>query len=251
MIATSKLVERQIAMAEIRRRLETTAFQPGRYVTKEGIAFGPYLLISRECGAGGGLLAQMAGAQLGWNVFDARIVNEIAQAAHVHNRLVQSVDEHIHSIWEQTWREFLLEGLPDKSYLRHLRQVVLTLGHHGNVVLVGRGAQYFLPSQGGLRVRLVAPLEARVQRVAHLDNLPVDQARAKIKAVDSERAAFIWKVFRKDVSSPLNHDAIINTGEISIETAARIVLDMVHKKLGVDIRQNSGPVKELHELSSA
>ena len=115
MMTPLKLVEQQIAMSGIRNRLETTVPQPGRYLTPDGIAFGPCLLISRECGAGGGLLAQKAGARLGWNTFDSKIVNEIAQAAHVHNRLVQTVDEHIHSAWEQTWREFLLEDLPEKN----------------------------------------------------------------------------------------------------------------------------------------
>ncbi|MGC9944617.1 MAG: cytidylate kinase-like family protein [Verrucomicrobiota bacterium] len=249
MITTLKLVERQIAMAEIRHRCEAISAQPGRYVTEDGIGFGPYLLVSRECGAGGSLLAQMAGDRLGWNVFDSKIVNEIAQAAHVHNRLVQSVDEHIHSIWEQTWREFLLEELPDKRYLRHLRQVVLTLGHLGDVVLVGRGAQYFLPAPGGLRVRLVGPLEARIQRVAHLDNISIDLARAKVKEVDAERAAFIWKVFKKDVSSPLNHDIVINTGEINFEIATQIVLDLLQKKLGVKLPQKPGPVRQLHEIN--
>jgi cytidylate kinase len=251
MINPVKLVERQIAMSDIRNRLEATTPQPGRYLTRDGIAFGPCLLISRECGAGGGLLAQQAGARLGWNTFDSKIVDEIAQAAHVHNRLVQTVDEHIHSAWERTWREFLLEELPDKEYLRHLRQVVMTLGHQGNVVMVGRGAQYFLPPQCGLRLRLVAPLEVRVQRIVLLDHISPEQARTKIKIVDAERAAFIWKIFKKDVNSPLNHDVIINTGEISIGTAAHFVLAMLREKMGVEIQSKPELTTERREFKAA
>lgn len=251
MMSPFKLVEQQIVMAGIRNRLKATAPQPGRYLTSDGIAFGPYLLISRECGAGGGLLAQEVGARLGWNTFDSKIVDEIAQVAHVHNRLVQTVDEHIHSAWEQTWRELLLDDLPDKQYLHHLRQVVMTLGHQGNVVLVGRGAQYFLPAQGGLRVRLVAPLDVRVQRVTLLDHISPEQARAKIKKVDAERAAFIWKIFKKDVGSPLSHDVIINTGEINIGTTAQIVLAMLQEKMGVTIQPRLTPRTERCEFKTA
>jgi Cytidylate kinase-like family len=230
-----RLIEKQIAMSDIKNRLEEMIPQPGRFVTKEGVAFGPCLLISRECGSGGGFLAQKIGERLGWNVFDAKLVDEIAQAAHVHQRLVESVDEHVHSHWERTWREHLLEDLSDAAYLRHLKEVITVLGHHGKVVLVGRGAQFLLPSQCGLRVRVVAPLEARIKRLAEHEKLSLEQARATINEVDSKRAAFIWKIFRKDVGSPLHQDLIINTGEISVAAAEGIVLDALQKKLGVSL----------------
>jgi Cytidylate kinase-like family len=241
MNATLKLIERHIAMSDIRNRLEENVPQPGRFVTEDGAAFGPCLLVSRECGSGGGLLAQQVGERLGWSVFDSKIVDEIAQSAHVHQHLVQSVDERVHSYWERTWREFLLDDLAAEKYLRLLKQVVTALGHHGNVVLVGRGAQFLLPSQCGLRVRLVAPLEARIKRLTERAKLLPEQARLKIGEVDSERAAFIWKIFRKDVGSPANQDLIVNTGEISVESAAKIVLAAIEQKLGVRLAEQ--PVK--------
>ena len=108
----------------------------------------------------------------------------------------------------------------------------MTLGHHGNVVLVGRGAQFLLPHQCGLRVRLVAPLDLRVRDVAEAEGISFEQARAKVKAVDAERSAFVWKAFRKDISSPLNHDVIINIGDIKLEITTRTVLSMLQDKLG-------------------
>jgi cytidylate kinase len=233
MVNTLKQIERQIAMSGIRDRLDAAVSQPGRYVSGDGISFGPCLLVSRECASGGSQLAKLAGQQLGWNVFDSKIVNEIAEAAHVHRKLVQAVDEHTHSVWERTWRELLLDEMPDRNYLRHLREVVMTLVHLGNVVIVGRGAQYFLPSRCGLRVRVVAPLDLRVQTLAIEENLSVEQARLRIKTADAERTGFIRNVFNQDATSALNHDIIINTGEISVESAAHIVVELLHKKLGI------------------
>lgn len=222
-------------MSELRRQLGETVPLPGQFFTEEGIAFGPCLLISRECGSGGNALAEIVGKRLGWNVFDSGIVDEIAQMSHVHRRLVQSVDEHIHSRWEQTWREFLLDDLPDQKYLLQLRQVILTLGHQGNVVLVGRGAQYFLPSQCALRVRFVAPREQRVRYLVEHNGLSLEQARSKLNITDLERAAFVRKVFKKDIGSAVDHDLIINTGKFSLETAAELVLAALKGKLGVDL----------------
>ncbi|HTX21817.1 MAG TPA: cytidylate kinase-like family protein [Candidatus Aquilonibacter sp.] len=236
MNATLKLIEKQIAMSDIRNRLEETAPQPGRYVTEDGVAFGPCLLISRECGSGGSLLGQRVGERLGWNVFDARIVDEIAQLANVHQRLVQSVDERVRSHWERTWRDILLDDQADEKYLRHLKQVVMALAHHGNVVFVGRGAQFLLPSQCALRVRLVAPLETRIHRLTERLNLSPEQARLKIKRVDTERAAFVWKIFKKDVGATLNHDLLVNTDEINAESVTELVLVAMERKLGVHLQ---------------
>lgn len=227
-------------MSEIRNRLnEKTPVQPGRYTRADGIAFGPCVLISRECGSGSSLLAEKTGEALGWNVFDSRIVDEIAKAAHVHQKLVQSVDERVHSHWEQTWRELLLEDLTEKRYLHHLGQAVTTLGHQGHVVMVGRGAQYLLPPPCALRVRLVAPIESRIKRIAELENLTPHEARIKIEQIDSKRAAYIWKVFKKDVGAPLNQDIILNTGDISIDGAAKIVLLALEEKLGVSVKKQA------------
>ena len=212
--------------------------RPGQYVAEDGTAFGPCLLISREIGSGGELAARQASEALGWNVFDSRIVDEIARSAHVHQRLVHSVDERLRSRWERAWREFLPDDLADEKYLRHLKEVLMALAHHGNVIIVGRGAQYFLPPQCAVRASFVAPLDARVKRVAELAKSTLEEARAKVEEVDKLRAEFICKIFKKDVNSPLNQDITINTDEISIEGAVKIILAALKEKLGVTDQEN-------------
>lgn len=241
------LIERQVAMSNVRDRLAETPSRPGQFLAEDGTVYGPCLLISRECGSGGGLVARQAGDLLGWNVFDAGLVDEIARNAHVHQRLVQSVDERVHSRWERTWREYLPDDLADEKYLRHLHEVVMALGHHGNVVIVGRGAQYFLPPQSAVRVRFVAPLQMRAERVAELMKLSSHEARVKVDVTDRQRATFVRRIFKKDVSSPLNHDITINTGEVSIENAVKIVIALLREKLGVFAPNQPAFCRQLHE----
>lgn len=119
------------------------------------------------------------------------------------------------------------------TYLFHLRQVLLSLGHHGDVVILGRGAQYVLPPPCALRVRLVAPAPVRAQRVAQREGLALEAARSRVAKVDTQRAAFIRASYQRDSQSPLNYDLTINTGELSLETAVEIVLDSLRGKLGV------------------
>ena len=233
MAAVLKLLERQLGLWELKRRLTDVGQRPGRCL--EGhVAYGPCLLISRQRGSGGSRVARLAGERLGWHVFDREVVDEIAKLAHVRQQLVESVDEETRSNWEETWRpELEPADIGCEEYLRCLRDVVLTLGHHGDVVILGRGAQYLLPAQCALRVRVVAPRALRVQRVADRDGAPLPKAEAHVEKFDADRAAFIQKSFQQDPNSPLNYDLVVNTGDITIEATTEMVLSALRHKLGV------------------
>ncbi len=89
------------------------------------------------------------------------------------------------------------------DYLRNLSKVVLTLGRHGKGVIVGRGAHFLLDPQATLRVRVIAPLETRVARIAARDGLSEDEARAKILRIDGERIAFNKQHYGADIADPV------------------------------------------------
>jgi cytidylate kinase len=236
MTGVLKLIDRQAAMWGIKDRLGNVPQRPGR-LFQDGVAYGPCLLVSRECASGGGLIARQAGGRLGWDVYDGEIVEEIARVEHERRRLVESVDERSRSRWEQTWQQVLTAAQPaDATYLHGLRQVVMSLGHHGDAVIVGRGAQHLLPSGCAVRVRVIAPLGQRAARMAEHDHIPEAEARAKIREIDAARAAFIWRTFKQHTESPLNYDLVINTAETGIQAAADIVLAAISAKLGVGPR---------------
>jgi cytidylate kinase len=238
MIDIEKFIRTQIAAFQSKQRLENQGRRPGR--GKEGdLSYGPYLTVSREKGAGGNAMARLVGARLGWQVFDNEIVDEIAQKAHVRRQLIESLDEHdrkmIESIISQMLRS---KDIGPSAYLGYLKQVVLTLGHQGDVVIVGHGARFILPSQFGLGVRVVAPIETRMQRIADKAHLSLEAARAEIKKADHERANLARHQFGHDVADPLSHDLLINTGALSLEAAAEVVITAVQKKLSVQIKES-------------
>jgi hypothetical protein len=228
-----KLLERQLGMWELKRRLQDVGSRPGRCL-EGNVAYGPCLLVSRQRGSGGGRVAHLAGERLGWHVFDREIVDEIAQLARVRQQLMQSVDAETRANWEDAWRpELQPEDIGCEQYLRCLRQVVLALGHHGDVVILGRGAQHLLPAQCALRVRVAAPFELRVRRVAESHKVPLPEAQAHVQEFDASRADFIKKSFQRDPNSALDYDLIVNTENITVEAAVEIVLLAMRDKLGV------------------
>lgn len=238
MIDIADVVRKQIALyracdirAERQRRL-------GR--GEEGKpSCGPYLLISREKGAGGSAVGQLAGKRLGWQVFDNEIVDAIAKNANVRRELIESLDERDRATVQETVEQWLNPQPIDKSgYLAHLREILLTLSHQGDVVIVGRGAQYVLPGQFGLRVRLVAPVEVRVRRIASHESMSLDRARDAIKESDRERTRLALKEYRKTLTDPLNYDLTLNTAELTLEAATEVVLTALRQKLAIKLKDS-------------
>ena len=238
MIDVEEYVKKQIAVFQANELLEKRERRPGR--GKEcNLSYGPYLLISRERGAGGNAVAQLVGRRLGWQVFGGEIVDEIAQKAHVRRQLIESLDERDRTTIQDIVGQLLNpQEIGTSGYLGYLKQVVLTLGHQGDVIIVGHGARYILPGQFGLSVRMIAPVEARVRRLADKAHLSLGAARVEIERIDRERVKSVHRLFGHDVTDPLSHDLTINTGAMNAEAAAEVVITALRRKLGVQIKES-------------
>ena len=142
MIDIEDVVRKQVALYRADEIRADRMLRAGR--GKEGkLSYGPYLLISREKGAGGSAVAQLAGKRLGWQVFDKEIVDAIAERAKVRRELIESVDERDRATIQDAIGELLHpQAIGTSGYRAHLHEILLTLGHQGDVVIVGRGAQY-------------------------------------------------------------------------------------------------------------
>jgi hypothetical protein len=236
MIDVYDMVKRQIALYRAYDIRADREQRPGR--GKEGkLSYGPYLLLSREKGAGGSAVCQLAGKRLGWQVFDKEIVDAIAQKANVRRELIESLDERDRATIQDAVGQFLHpQPIGTAGYLAHLREILLTLGHQGDVVIVGRGAEYVLPSQFGLRVRMVAPVEERVRRIASREDLSLKAARVEVESSDRERTRLARRQFGQNAADPLNNDLTINTAELTVEAATEVVLTALQRKLEVPLK---------------
>lgn len=229
-----QLIGRQIELSEIRRRLDAEHRQPA-LGQPQPAASGPCVLVSRECGSQGEHLARLVGDRLRWKVFDREILEAVARHAHVRTQLVESIDEPIRSRWRLPKdRDASGEALGRSEYLYHLLQVLLALGHHGSVVLLGRGAHYVLPPDRCVRLRLVAPRDQRIQRVADQEHVPLADAERRVDTIDAERAAFVRVSFNRDLAAAADYDLVLNTGTVPFEPAVEFVTTLVREKLGVD-----------------
>ena len=183
------------------------------------------ITVSREPGSGGNLVARGISEKLGLDLFHQEVIHEMAQSAKVSTRFVQTLDEKAMNVLDE-WIAALVDDRhlwPDQ-YLQHLMRVIGTIGEHGSAVMVGRGANFIVPPEKRMRVRVVAPMDFRIKHVATTFKVPAKAAKRRVVRTMSDRRAFIRKYFNADIDDPANYDLIINTGTVGIDAAVDAII---------------------------
>jgi cytidylate kinase len=107
---------------------------------------------------------------------------------------------------------------PHEKYMHGLTEVVRQAVARGNVVLVGRGSRQLAgDAEGAFHLRLVAPLEWRVSRMAEREGWSWDQALARCNEVDRARDRFTRYFFGAAACRPEGYDLTVNAGRVPPE----------------------------------
>ena len=123
------------------------------------------------------------------------------------------------------------EALDYAAYLEEMTRVVSGLAQKGQAIILGRGANWFLDARYGLRVRIVAPLDHRVARMAESKGIAEAEARRKLLEFDHDRKAFVQQVFGRDIDDPLGYDLTLNLEYMTPQAAGEFVLTSLRAKL--------------------
>ncbi|MGB9439336.1 MAG: cytidylate kinase-like family protein [Desulfobacterales bacterium] len=188
----------------------------------------PVITVSKEPGADGNILAQKIAERLDLDIFNRDIIKGIAESAKISASVIETlekkrlsgVEDFISSLVN---KHYLYPGV----YLEHLMKVVCTIAEHGRAVIVGRGANFILPPEKRFSVRVVAPLDVRIQNVARRFGVSAEEAKRRIIRRESRRSAFIRQSFNADIADPIHYDLTITTGKLSMEAAVEAVIGAV------------------------
>ncbi len=210
-----KIIDEQVRKWEMRRLAQK----------REAKDAFPVITICREPGSGGRVVARRIAEKLGLDLFDREIIQKLVQCAHSSKKLIETLDERSLSVL-QDWIATLIfeKHLWPDQYLKHLLRVIGTIGKHGHAVIVGRGANFILPPDDKLSVRIVAPFRMRTRNVARDFNVQETEASRRILRTEAERKAFIRTYFHADISDPVNYDLVLNRAKMGIEDAADAVI---------------------------
>jgi len=215
----ARLVERQMRNWEIARQQRLEAEQRP---AAEQVA--DFVTISRAVGSQGGEVAQQLAQRLGWPLFDKELLQHMAGDDQVRARLYETMDERDTS-WLESMLRWLLHGeLRREDYFYRLSETVLALARQGPAVYLGRGVDFILPQDRGLRVRILAPEEMRVRHYARQHACDLRTARAEIARLEREREDFIRQYFGRPKADPTRFDLLLNLGRVPIPEAVELIV---------------------------
>ena len=173
--------------------------------------------ISREAGAGGEEIARILAKELKWKFLDREALEQLLAERGFSRVEFEIYDEKKPGLWHRFSAE-------RDRYLHYLRMVSYDFARRGGCVILGRGGQLlFRDIPGVLRVRVVAPLQDRVEAVREKFEYDERQARQAVQHEDNERAGFHRFLFHADWESLDLYDLIISTRFLSANSAADII----------------------------
>lgn len=188
----------------------------------------PVITISSEPGSGGRVIARGLAKRLSIDLFDRDIVKEIAESAHISGTVIESMEkERLSGV-----KDFISSLVNDRYlwpgvYLDHLMKVVAAIASHGNAIIVGRGANFLIPPEDRLSIRVISPLETRVKNVAKEFGVTREEAKRRVINRENRRSTFIRQSFNADVTDPRNYDLVVNTQKLDMDASLGAVIGMV------------------------
>jgi cytidylate kinase len=214
---------------------------------KECLEPGPVITISRECGCPSKILADIltdklreidretASHPFRWRWIGRELLEEAARDLKVAPKDI----DHVFTYNERTVIDDILAATkrdgsykPDHAIKRSVGKVIRAYAECGHVVIVGRaGVALNRDIEKSLHVRLIAPLEWRLEQVMKIHNQTREQALDWITKKDSNRKRFLEYYLGQKFQIHI-FDLVYNCATITLEQIAEsIILSARLKKL--------------------
>lgn len=183
------------------------------------------LTISREFGSGGREIGQAVASQLGYDYLDkVQILEEIRAVGQKWEEWGKGLDEHCPSTWEKYDWSF-------RGFGALIQDCILSNAVRGRVVIMGRGANFVLKDTPfALRIRAVAPLASRIDRIMKRESVDLDTAKWLAEKVDHDRSCFIHALYGRRWDEDDEFDQLFDTSQESLDDVVAIIKDLLTER---------------------
>lgn len=170
------------------------------------------LTVARKFGSGGREIGRAVAEQMNYQYVDRKgILDDMREAGQQWEERAKHYDENYPGIWERydwSFRGFV--ALNQSYFLNYaLKDEVVIMGRGGNFLL--RGVPH------ALRIRIIAPIEKRIERVIEREGVNSENARWLIDKADHEMSRAIYLIYGKDWDNPSEYDKVYDTAVQSAE----------------------------------
>jgi cytidylate kinase len=199
------------------------------------------ITISRQHGSGGHAVTRLICDRLDYRFFDKDLMAQLGAQLGLAPDQVIDLPEDRHQVQSLVERLFAnaptpfgdpgewalqakLEAQQEVS-VQTFQSLIRAAHEQGKVVVMGRGGQAVLrDAPDVLHVRLVAPIELRIQRVQQNAGVSADVARERVSERDRASAEYVKRFYNVDVDDPLLYDIVINTSKLTAAATADLII---------------------------
>lgn len=200
----------------------------------------PCITISRQSGAGSNpvcaklieILDQYsAPEEISWAFFDNELIEKVLEDHHLPKQISEYMVESKYKHLTSAVHELLGLKPSDWTLIHKTTDTILQLARMGNVIIVDRGANIIASKlKNTFHVRLVAPLEKRIEHIEELLGVNEREAANYVKKEDENRRQYLKSYFHAEIDDPLNYHLVVNTDLLSYEGAAHLIAEAVVQK---------------------
>ena len=180
------------------------------------------ITISRGTMSGGEELANCLSEKLGWPAISREIIVDTASQYGVSESFLIQQIKKSPTIIERIAGE-------KRVYLSAIQTTLAQRAREGDFIYHGNAGHFLLKGLANvLKVRIIAPLEYRINRLVEKENLTPKEAKSYIENIDKQRVQWTKFLYGKDWRDPSLYDMVINIKDISIPMACEIIVHTVN-----------------------
>jgi len=191
-----------------------------------------FVTITRDFGCHEEEIIPQLEETLGWKVYGKNLLNHIADREELSRNFLETLDETKQAKVEE-WVNYIIHSgsILQEDYVLKISRLIKTIVLNENAIIIGRGANFILKNRPeGLRVKLTAPLESRVENIMKIKELSSKEAEVLVREKDLKREEFIKAYFKDDLSSRNSYDLAINTSTIETDLLCNTIKFIVKEK---------------------
>lgn len=191
------------------------------------------ITIAREYGSGGHLLGERLAKELGIKLYDREFIRMAAQRSGIDEQYIAKNEQSIPSFWlkcilsknsEQPVEASL--SADDILFVAESR-IVQELAAQEPCIIVGRCADFVLKDHPKVvKVFCYSDLKSAVNRCVNDYSIPQEQAEAEIRRINRNRIHHYEYYTGQKWGEPHHYHLMLNTGNISLETACKLVKEV-------------------------
>lgn len=200
------------------------------------------ITISRQYAGGGSEIARRVAEQLGWTLIDNEFVDRVAERVGLPPEEVEAREERVPGLIERLARTLAtsspevfvpsgdIQDAEQDRLVRVTERIITETVQHGDVVMVGRGAQAYLGERDQtMHVYIVAPRETRIATAVERLGQSPDEAARCMDSVDEQRRRYVRTHYRRHWDDAANYHLVLNSAAFGYEGCAALVVEAARR----------------------